>query len=315
MTKHTIDNLFYSWTRENVLDCIKAEIDINTLDEHGKNALFFCNHVDAVKAMIEAGIDVNHTDNYGSNALFWNPNELVLECLIHSGINVHHKNKIGRSCLHQQRDIESAEILVNAGADIHCVDNKGRSVLSNLYFPDIFDYWIEKGCNINHRDYNGESVFNLSSDYGVWGYYFSVNILMQHIDKIDNTPVLIRHVSYHSLNLINCLYQRGLNVLIAEHCTVELDVKDMKPFFTELNKYTDISNTQFYNLCNEHIGSYTGVEIVKWLIRNDIRMDADMLRQRSDSDKIFSYIAGREKKDLLKEMKPEIPRAPVRKRL
>ncbi|MFC3189294.1 hypothetical protein ACFOJF_05030 [Pseudocitrobacter faecalis] len=36
-------------------------------------------------------------------------------------------------------------------------------------------------------------------------------------------------------------------------------------------------------------------------------MDDDILRQRSDSDKIFSYIAGREKKDLLKEMKPELP--------
>ncbi|MGQ7189493.1 hypothetical protein ACUODJ_45530, partial [Escherichia sp. HC-CC] len=44
-------------------------------------------------------------------------------------------------------------------------------------------------------------------------------------------------------------------------------------------------------------------------------VDTNMLRQRFDSDKIFSYIAGREKKDLLKEMKPEIPRAPVRKRL
>lgn len=103
--------------------------------------------------------------------------------------------------------------------------------------------------------------------------------------------------------------------MIAEHCILSLYVKGMKPFFTELKKLVCIRHTQFYNFCNEHIGIYTGIERVKWFIRNGIRMDDEILRQRSDSDKFFSYIAGREKKDLLKEMKPEIPRAPVRKRL
>ncbi|EBO0193433.1 ankyrin repeat domain-containing protein [Salmonella enterica] len=294
---------------------MNAGIDINILNEYGKNALFFCNHVDAVKAMIEAGIEVNHTDNYGGNALFWNQNVQVVKCLIHSGINVHHKNKTGQSCLHQQRNIECAEILVNAGADIHCVDNKGQTVLYNLYFPDIFDYWIDKGCNINHRDYNGKSVLDLSSEYGVSGYDFNVNALMRHIDKIDSTPVLIRHVTYHSLNLINLLYQRGLNVMLAEHCTLSLCVKDMKSIFTELKQHIEIKHTHFYNCRKKHIGIYTGIERVKWFIRNGIRMDDDILRQRSDSDKILDYIARREKKDLLKEMKPGIPPAPVRKRL
>lgn len=316
MTKYTIDDLFYSWTRENVLDCIKAGIDINALNEDGDNALFSCNHAEAAKAMIEAGIEVNHTNHYGNNALFVNYNPQMLLFLIHSGVNIQHKNNRGKSCLHHQRNnTEGREALINAGADIHCVDNEGQTVIFNHYREEHFDYWIDKGCDINYRDYNGIPALDLSVDYGIYAYDFNVNALMRHIDKIDSTPVLIRHVTYHSLNLINFLYQRGLNVLIAEHCTLSLYIKDMKPFFTELKKLVDISNTQFYNYCNEHIGVYTGIERVRWFIRNDIRMDDDILRQRPDADKIIDYIARREKKILLKEMKPEIPSAPVRKRL
>ena len=316
MTMYTIDNLFCSWTRENVHDCIKAGIDINSLNEDGRNALFFCNHVDAVKAMIEAGIEINLTDRYGNNALFCNTNPKILELLIHSGINIQHKNNKGQSCLHTKRnDIKCAEILFNSGVDIHSIDNKGQTILYNLYFEDIFDYWIKKGCNINHTDHNGKSAHDLSVDNGKWHYKSNVGALIRHIDKIDSTPVLIRHITYNSLELIKFLKQNGVNFMLAEHCTVELYVKDMRSIFNEIKQHIEIKHTQFYNCRNEHIGIYTGIERVKWFIRNGIRMDDDILRQRSDSDKIFSYIAGREKKDLLKEMKPEFPREPVRKRL
>ncbi|EBA1657371.1 ankyrin repeat domain-containing protein [Salmonella enterica subsp. enterica] len=316
MTIYTTDNLFYSKTREDVQKCINAGIDINTLNHHGENAIFSCNQVEAAKAMIEAGIELNHTDHYGNNALFVNYNPQILELLIHSGANIQHKNNRGKSCLHHQRNnTEGREVLISSGADIHCVDNEGLTVLFNHYKEEHFDYWIDKGCDINYRDYNGIPALNLSTDYGAYTYDFNISALMRHIDKIDSTPVLIRHVTYHSPDLINFLYQRGLNVLFAEHCTLSLNVKDMKPFFTELKKLIDIRNTQFYNFCNEHIGVYTGIERVKWFIRNDIRMDDDILRQRPDADKIFDYIARREKKGLLKIMKPEITSAPVRKRL
>ena len=195
MTMYTIDNLFCSWTRENVHDCIKAGIDINSLNEDGRNALFFCNHVDAVKAMIEAGIEINLTDRYGNNALFCNTNPKILELLIHSGINIQHKNNKGQSCLHpKSNDIKCAEILFNSGVDIHSIDNKGQTVLYNLYSEDTFDYWIEKGCNINHTHHNGKSVLDLSVDNGKWHYKSNVSALIRHIEKIDSIPVLIRQL-------------------------------------------------------------------------------------------------------------------------
>lgn len=61
----------------------------------------------------------------------------------------------------------------------------------------------------------------------------------------------------------------------------------MKSIFNKLKQHIEIKHTQFYNCRNEHIGIYTGIERVKWFIRNGIRMDDDILRQRSDSDKIF----------------------------
>lgn len=316
MTKQIINISIQSETREEVLNCINSGININAVDYCGRNALFYCDQLDAVKAMIEAGIELNRIDNNGNNALFWNTNLIVLELLIHSGINIQHKNNNGQSCLHEQRhNIKCAETLINAGADIHSIDNEGQTVLYHHYRPQDFDYWVEKGCNINHTDYNGKSVLDLSVDNGTWGYQFNVSALIRHIDKIDSTPVLIRHINYNSLGLIKLLKQNGVNFLLAEHCTVELYVKDMKSIFNELKQHIEIKHTQFYNFRNEHIGIYIGIERVKWFIRNGIRMDDDILKQRSDSDKIFSYIAGRERKDLLKEMKPEIPPAPVRKRL
>jgi ankyrin repeat protein len=316
MTKQMINILIQSETREEVMNCINSGININAVDYCGRNALFYCDQLDAVKAMIEAGIELNHIDSYGNNALFCNTNPNVLKLLIHSGINIQHKNNQGQSCLHQKRyNIKCAEILINAGADINSIDIEGQTVLYNLYSIDAFDYWIEKGCNINHTDHNGKSVLDLSVDNGKWHYKSNVSALIRHIEKIDSTPVLIRHITYDSLELIKFLKQNGINFMLAEHCTVELYVKDMRSIFNEIKQHIEIKHTQFYNCRNEHIGIYTGIERVKWFIRNGIRMDDDILRQRSDSDKIFSYIAGREKKDLLKEMKPEIPRAPVRKRL
>jgi len=292
MTKQTIDILIQSETREEVLNCINSGININVVDYCGRNALFYCDQLDAVKAMIEEGIELNHIDSYGNNALFYNTNPNILELLIHSGINIQHKNNQGQSCLHQKRyNIKCAEILINSGADINSIDIEGQTVLYNLYSIDAFDYWIEKGCNINHTDHNGISVLDLSMANGKWHYQSNVSALIRHIEKIDSTPVLIRHITYNSLELIKFLKQNGVNFLLAEHCTIELYVKDMKSIFNELKQHIEIKHTQFYNCRNEHIGIYTGIERVKWFIRNGIRMDDDILRQRYDCDKIFSYIS------------------------
>ncbi|MBA0059256.1 hypothetical protein [Klebsiella pneumoniae] len=90
MTNQIINILIQSETREEVMNCINSGININAFDYCGRNALFYCDQLDAAKALIEAGIELNHIDNYGNNALFCNTNPTVLELLIHSGIHIHH---------------------------------------------------------------------------------------------------------------------------------------------------------------------------------------------------------------------------------
>lgn len=233
MSNYTEDNLFDSKTKKDVQNCIAAGIDINTLNEHGENALFGCDSIGALKAMIEAGIALNHTDCYGNNALFSRKSPRAVRLLIKSGINVHHKNNKGQSCLHWQRyAIDCAELLINAGIDIHSTDNEGQTLLYDLLDHDVFDYWVNKGCDINHRDYGGKAVLDLPTDNEWWIYDFSINALKRHVDRIDSTPVLFKHVSTEALPLIALLHEKGRNILIAEHCSFALYVKNMKYFFT-----------------------------------------------------------------------------------
>ncbi len=316
MYNYTTLSLVFSENEKDVKDCIAAGINVNSVLFQGGNALFYNRHFNAIKAMIAAGINLNYIDNLGNNALFNFHTPKTLRLLIKSGINIHQTNQMGDNCLASHwRNVECMKILTEAGININNKDNNGQTILHKTYDNASFDYMVNAGCDINHRDRNGLAPLDLTGELGK-EYDFIVTAIARHIDKINTPPTRFKHLSVESLPLIALLHKKGFHFTIAQECTFTLYVKEMKEFFTELKKYTNISNINFYNLdIKKHIGIYTGIEKVKWFIRNGIRMDDDILRQRSDSDKILSYIAGREKKDLLKEMKPEIPHAPVRKRL
>ncbi|WP_049006344.1 MULTISPECIES: ankyrin repeat domain-containing protein [Enterobacteriaceae] len=316
MNNYTTLNLLFSETKKDVQNCIAAGINVNsTLYENG-NALFYNHHFNAIKAMIEAGIDLNYINHFGNNALFNYNTPKILRLLIDSGINIHQTNQMGDNCLASHwRNVECMKILTDAGINIHNKDSNGQTILHKTYDNDSFDYMVNAGCDINHRDSNGLAPLDLTGKSGK-EYDFIVAALARHIDKIDTLPTLFKHLSVESLPLIALLHKKGLQFTITQQCTFTLYVREMKEFFTELKKYTNISHINFYNLGNqEHIGTYTGIERVKWFIRNDIRIDDDILRQRADSDKIFDYIAGRENKDLFKIMKPELKLNPKRRRI
>jgi len=316
MNNYTTLSLIFSENKKDVKNCIAAGINVNsTLHENG-NTLFYNRHFNAIEAMISAGINLNYINHFGNNALFHYNTPNILRLLIDSGINIHQTNQMGDNCLASHwRNVECMKILTEAGININNKDSNGQTILHKTYDNASFDYMVNAGCDINHKDSNGLAPLDLTGKSGK-EYDFIVTTIARHIDKINTPPTLFKHLSVESLPLIALLHKKGLHFTIAQQCTFTLYVREMKEFFTELKKYTNISNINFYNLDNQkHIGIYIGIEKVKWFIRNGIRMDGDILRQRTDSDKIFSYIAGREKKDLLKEVKPETPSAPVRKRL
>ncbi|EAW4374437.1 ankyrin repeat domain-containing protein [Salmonella enterica] len=315
MSIHKEHGFLYCKTKKNVQECITTGFDINSLIHSGRNALFHNRHTSAVKAMIEEGMSLDHTDHYGNNALFVNSSPEILSLLIDSGINIHHTNDKGENCLSRHKyDRASTETLINAGVDIHHKDNNGQTLLYNNLNNLCFDYLVNKGCDLNHRDNNGNTALDLPG-HKSYKYDFIVMALARHLDKIDTPPTLFKHLSIESLPLLALLHKKGIHFTVDQHCTFSLYVREMKEFFVELKSYADIGHVQFYNMDTKHIGSYTGIETVKWLIRNGIRIDDEILIERADADKIFGYIARRDKKELFKMIKSEIIRSPKRKRI
>lgn len=64
------NNLFRVKSKNGVLRCLKAGMDINMCNSKGQTALFTCNVPEAIQAMIDADIDIHHQDKDGNNALF-----------------------------------------------------------------------------------------------------------------------------------------------------------------------------------------------------------------------------------------------------
>lgn len=288
MYNYTTLNLIFSETEKDVKKCIAAGINVNSTQHENGNALFYNHHFNAIKAMISAGINLNYINHFGNNALFNYNTPEILRLLIDSGINIHQTNQMGDNCLASHwRNVECMKILTEAGININNKDSNGQTILHKTYDNASFDYMVNAGCDINHKDNNGLAPLDLTGKSGK-EYDFIVTAIARHINKIDTPPTLFKHLSVESLPLIALLHKKGLHFTIAQQCTFTLYVREMKEFFTELKKYTNISNVNFYNLDNhKHIGLYTGIDKVKWFIRNGIRMDDDILRQRSDPIKFF----------------------------
>ena len=54
------NNLFRVKSKNGVLRCLKAGVDINICNDKGQTALFTCNVPEAIQAMIDADIDIHH---------------------------------------------------------------------------------------------------------------------------------------------------------------------------------------------------------------------------------------------------------------
>lgn len=315
MTAKTIFDLFNSTTREDVIACIDSGIDINVVDCIGQNALFGCKSTEAVDAMTEAGINVNHLNRHGDNALFYAVNPLVLQHLINKGMDIHHKNHAGQNCLfHLYFLPECCEILLNAGININETDNQGQNILHCMTSLTAFNYWVQVGCNINHRDKLDRSVLDLYRPH--WqGNDFKIHALMHHADLKDTSPVVFYYLSPESLPLMAFLREKGISFTINNDCTVDLQVKDMRTFFTGLRKYTDIRHINFLDTFNIPVSLCAGAETVKWFIRNGIRTDENTLREHSRASDILAYKTRREEKYLRSEIQPATVRKTQKKRL
>lgn len=142
---------FISSSYKTALDMLKKGMDINTCNENGQNALFYCDEIEKAELLISKGIKINHKDKDGRNALY-SANEIVSDYLIKNGINVNNIDKKGENALFKNRlSLNKAELLLSSGININLINKEGYNALYNAEI-DIFKLLITKGINIHLID-------------------------------------------------------------------------------------------------------------------------------------------------------------------
>lgn len=137
--------------------------DLNTVDEHGQNALFACNSLVYTEALVEAGININVVDKYGQNVLFDRMHYEAYESfdyLLDKGIDTSSINELGQNILfHHGLSLNDVERLIAAGANPHQIDNEGRNVLSCTGSEETIAFYVSLGVDPLQIDQDGNNLF------------------------------------------------------------------------------------------------------------------------------------------------------------
>jgi len=278
-------NLFSAKSRKYVLRCLKVGEDINALNEHGQNSLFKCDYPEAMLAMIDAGINIHQLDNNGKNALFYARNTEAMKILIDHGIDINHRSHSGQSVLMNiPVTTEAMELLLRSGLDIHSQDTEGRTLLFTPLFAYEYILLINAGCDINHRDHYGETAFDYlqSTQYTI--------ALTYCIHLKNSSPVIFKHLTLVSAELMVELKKQGTNFSIDKQCRISTDESDTKKIIMGINNLTDLTHVTFYVAHPKlPIEKYASKSFIKFLINGDIIVDMDLLKDRNFYNEIIQY--------------------------
>lgn len=229
----------------------------------------------------------------------------TVERLVSNGINVNHRNKSGNLAI-QHIDVSPGLItyLITAGLDIQAKDRSGNSFLCIPFERYVYDALTEAGCNLNHKNKNGQTAFDywqsgnchMAGANTQWGAIKDdyIRFLMRNIHLKDQSPLLFKHVTLKSLALMKLLTQKGIEFKINEKCIIGATIGNVKEVITTLKALTDISYIMFYTEYGFSLPRYAGKLLIKWLIRNDIKIDMRSLKERCIYDEISHYKSKRE---------------------
>lgn len=300
--------LFYTNDAESARFLVKHGININHTDLEDKNALFFATSESSARELLDSGIDINHTDSFGRNVLFYTCEPDVVRLLIQRGINVNLRD----ICGHNSVNITGiAPDLLNvyfaAGLDPDIQDYYGNSLIFYPYNKSITDILINNGCDINRVNNNGETVFEY-----IQTMLFSnrqldqcLSVLTHYIHLIKARPLIFNRLTFGCLELIKILQSQNIDYKINERCVVRYANKDIKKFITEVQKVTDISHITLCSWYDTPLVSLKNKEIIKWFIRNNIKVNVNDIEEPEVRTEILSYLALRENKELKTIIKPD----------
>ncbi|HIB8853426.1 TPA: ankyrin repeat domain-containing protein [Klebsiella pneumoniae] len=320
------NNLFRVKSKNGVLRCLKAGMDINMCNSKGQTALFTCNVPEAIQAMIDADIDIHHLDNDGNNALFYAQNVETVELLVSNGINVNHRNKSGTLAI-QHIDVSPGLVkyLIKAGLDIHTKDSYGNSFLFIPFEGYVYDALIEAGCDINHKNLSGQTAFDYwqSENHSIAGKYTHweskndsyIRFLIRNIHLKDSSKIVFTNITFKSIELLSLLIKQKNEFEISIKCIITPTNADVKKLILQLKKLTDISHVWFYINSTYLLTHYAGRLLIKWLICHDIKVDIESLKERYFYEEILQEKSQREQKVLRTTIQPVTCKAITKKRL
>ncbi|ECF5413983.1 ankyrin repeat domain-containing protein [Salmonella enterica] len=310
--------LFYTNEAECARLLVKNGININHTDPENKNALFFAARESLARELIDSGIDINHIDNYGRNALFYTCEPDVVRQLIQRGINVNVRDIYGHNSVNIT--VVTPELLnayFAAGLDPDIQDYYGNSMIFYPYKKSITDILIKNGCDINRVNNNGETAFEYIQTMLFSNHQLDqcLSVLTHYIHLIKVRPLIFNRLTFGCIELIKILQRQNIDYKINDRCVVRYSNKDIKNFITELQKVTDINHITLCSWYDTPLVGLKNKEIIKWFIRNNIKVNINDIEEEDVRSEILSYLALRENKEIKAVIKPDIKNTDCKRRL
>ncbi|END4906909.1 hypothetical protein ABL623_004579 [Salmonella enterica subsp. enterica serovar Newport] len=310
--------LFYTHDVESIRLLVKNGVNINHTDLEGKNALFFTSSESSSRELLDSGIDINHTDHMGSNAIFYTFESDVRRLLIQRGINVNQRNIYSNNAVNITGI--NADLLNDffaAGLNPDIQDNHGNSLIFYPYDKAITDILINNGCDINRVNNNGKTVIEHIQTMLFSNHQLDecLSVLTHYLHLFSVRPLIFDRLTFGCLELIKLLQIQGIDYKINERCVVRYPNKDIKKFITEAQKITDISNITLCSWYDTPLVSFKNKEIIKWFIRNNIKVNVNDIEDQDIRTDIQAYLASRENKELRTIIRPDKKHADGKRRL
>ena len=214
---------------EIIKSLVEHNIDVNTLDEYNKSALFYLIEsmymdIDTIKFLIDNGADTNKG---------YPP--LKLAC--------------------QKQDYKLIKLLVNHGADVNAVDSyNGQSALFDAIEAkkaniDIIKFLLDNGADINQEDNKGITPLSFAQSNKKSLVKILTTVEEKKITK-KQTPD--RTMEYQELSKKITAQNRVINNLKKEIESLK-ENSNQKDFINELENQIEIQAKKIYTLENERL--------------------------------------------------------------
>ncbi|MHB9147646.1 MAG: ankyrin repeat domain-containing protein [Candidatus Amoebophilus sp.] len=197
------------------------------------------NNIGLIKQLLVAGIDINTMDMHGKTALymaFERGNLELTKQLVALGAAANATDSVGRTLLHHtiiNGHLEVAKALLAAGAKINVSDNQGFTELhlaAQYNQPEIARYLITRGAVIDLRDHQQRTALHWAAYHGhaeVAIVLIQAGADLQAFDQQGYTPLyyplqqgklglveLIAAASEHKIQVSRCAYRARTHVTL-----------------------------------------------------------------------------------------------------